>query len=160
MNGAASFVGDGVCLYVDGIAERLHAGQPREAVIAAWGIGEDGRKVLLHLMAGSKEHRLRQTRAHRVPGPVVVSQSRCRWFWSSGEFLDTIANVGAAPWAEPVHQQYPGVGCAFWDAAGLCATNQTRLSRLGHDRRAGDHSDAGRPGTGRRWSQRRARVRH
>src|SRR5689334_12775179 len=44
-----------VYLYVDGIAERLRAGRPREAVIAAWGIGEDGRKVLLHLMAGSKE---------------------------------------------------------------------------------------------------------
>jgi transposase-like protein len=28
-----------VYLYVDGIAERLRAGQPREAVIAAWGIG-------------------------------------------------------------------------------------------------------------------------
>jgi transposase-like protein len=42
-------------LYVAGIAERLRAGHPREAVIAAWGIGEDGRKVLLHLMAGSKE---------------------------------------------------------------------------------------------------------
>jgi transposase-like protein len=44
-----------VYLYVDGIAERLRPGQPREAVIAAWGIGADGRKVLLHLMAGSKE---------------------------------------------------------------------------------------------------------
>jgi putative transposase len=44
-----------VYLYVDGIAERLRPGQPREAVIAAWGIGEDGRKVLLSLMAGSKE---------------------------------------------------------------------------------------------------------
>jgi putative transposase len=44
-----------VYLYVDGIAERLRAGQPREAVLAAWGIGADGRKVLLHLMAGSKE---------------------------------------------------------------------------------------------------------
>ena len=42
-------------LYVDGIAERLRAGRPREAVLAASGIGEDGRKVLLHLMAGSKE---------------------------------------------------------------------------------------------------------
>ena len=41
-----------VYLYVDGIAERLRAGQ---AVMAAWGISEDGRKVLLHLMAGSKE---------------------------------------------------------------------------------------------------------
>src|SRR4051812_35810261 len=44
-----------VYLFVDGIAERLRAGQAREAVLAAWGIGEDGRKILLHLMAGSKE---------------------------------------------------------------------------------------------------------
>jgi putative transposase len=44
-----------VYVFVDGIAERLRAGQPREAVMAAWGIGEDGRKVLLPLMAGSKE---------------------------------------------------------------------------------------------------------
>jgi putative transposase len=42
-------------LYVDGIAERLRPGQKREAVLAAWGIGADGRKVLLALMAGSKE---------------------------------------------------------------------------------------------------------
>lgn len=42
-------------LFVDGIAERPRAGRPREAVLAAWGIGWDGRKVLLHLMAGSKE---------------------------------------------------------------------------------------------------------
>ena len=42
-------------LYVDGIAERLRPGQKREAVLAAWGIGVDGRKVLLALMAGSKE---------------------------------------------------------------------------------------------------------
>ena len=40
---------------VDGIAERLRPGQRREAVLAAWGIGEDGRKSLLGLMAGSKE---------------------------------------------------------------------------------------------------------
>ena len=36
-----------VYLFVDGIAERLRPGQRREAVLAAWGIGEDGRKVLL-----------------------------------------------------------------------------------------------------------------
>ena len=34
-------------LFVDGIAERLHLGQPREAVLAAWGIVESGTKVLL-----------------------------------------------------------------------------------------------------------------
>ena len=42
-------------LFVDGVAERLHAGMPREAVLWAWGITEDGRKVLLHLAPGSKE---------------------------------------------------------------------------------------------------------
>ena len=42
-------------LFINGIAERLRPGQRREAVLAAWGIGEDGRKALLGLMAGSKE---------------------------------------------------------------------------------------------------------
>jgi hypothetical protein len=28
--------------FVDGVAERLHAGLPREAVLCAWGITEDG----------------------------------------------------------------------------------------------------------------------
>src|SRR5262249_9023840 len=42
-------------LFVDGIAERLHLGQPREAVLAAWGILADGKKGLLHLAAGTKE---------------------------------------------------------------------------------------------------------
>ena len=41
--------------FVDGGAERLHAGLPREAVLCAWGITEDGRKVLLHLAPGTKE---------------------------------------------------------------------------------------------------------
>jgi putative transposase len=44
-----------VYLFVDGIAERLHLGQPREAVLAAWGILADGKKVLLHLAPGTKE---------------------------------------------------------------------------------------------------------
>jgi transposase-like protein len=42
-------------LFVDGVAERLHAGMPREAVLCAWGITDDGRKVLLHLAPGTKE---------------------------------------------------------------------------------------------------------
>src|SRR5512132_1535229 len=39
----------------DGIAERLRPGQRREPVLAAWGHTSSGAKVLLHLMAGSKE---------------------------------------------------------------------------------------------------------
>jgi putative transposase len=42
-------------LFVDGIAERLRAGGKREPVLAAWGYTVEGRRVLLHLMAGSKE---------------------------------------------------------------------------------------------------------
>jgi transposase-like protein len=44
-----------VYLFVDGIAERLHLGQPREAVLAAWGILAGGQKALLHLAPGTKE---------------------------------------------------------------------------------------------------------
>jgi len=67
-----------VYLFVDGIAERLRPGQPREAVMAAWGIGEDGRKVLLHLMAGSKEDTetvrafFQDMRARGLGDPLVV----------------------------------------------------------------------------------------
>ena len=42
-------------LFVDGIAERIRPGQKREAVLAAWGFTTAGAKVLLSLMAGSKE---------------------------------------------------------------------------------------------------------
>jgi transposase-like protein len=42
-------------LFVDGIAERLRPGARREPVLAAWGFTVEGRRVLLHLMAGSKE---------------------------------------------------------------------------------------------------------
>ncbi len=42
-------------LFVDGIAERLRPGAKREPVLAAWGFTIEGRRVLLHMMAGSKE---------------------------------------------------------------------------------------------------------
>lgn len=42
-------------VFVDGVAARLHAGMPREAVLCAWGLTDDGRKVLLHLAPGTKE---------------------------------------------------------------------------------------------------------
>jgi putative transposase len=44
-----------IYLFIDGIAERLHLGQPREAVLAAWGITASGEKVLLGLCPGTKE---------------------------------------------------------------------------------------------------------
>ena len=42
-------------LFVDGVAERLHAGMPREAVLCAWGITEDGPQGAAAPGAGTKE---------------------------------------------------------------------------------------------------------
>src|SRR4029077_4179124 len=67
-----------VYLFVDDIAERLHLGQPREAVLAAWGVLADGHKVLLHLAPGSKEDTARcheffqDMRQRGLGGPLLV----------------------------------------------------------------------------------------
>jgi len=42
-------------LFVDGIAERLRPGAKREAVLAAWAITWDKKKVLVYLSPGTKE---------------------------------------------------------------------------------------------------------
>jgi putative transposase len=42
-------------LFLDGVAERLHPGQKKDAVLCAWGIDFDGKKYLLHLAPGTKE---------------------------------------------------------------------------------------------------------
>lgn len=45
-----------VCLMLDGIWHTLRAqGRKREAVLCAWGILSDGRKMLLHMALGNKE---------------------------------------------------------------------------------------------------------
>jgi transposase-like protein len=65
-------------LFVDGIAERLHLGQPREAVLAAWGILADGGKALLHLAPGTKEDTascrefFQDMRRRGLPDPLLV----------------------------------------------------------------------------------------
>ena len=65
-------------LFVDGIAERLHLGRPREAVLAAWGILGDGKKALLHLAPGTKEDTasckefFQDMRRRGLPDPLLV----------------------------------------------------------------------------------------
>jgi transposase-like protein len=67
-----------IYLFVDGIAERLHLGQPREAVLAPWGVLADGHKVLLHLAPGSKEDTascrefFQDMRRRGLPDPLLV----------------------------------------------------------------------------------------
>ena len=66
-------------LFVDGIAERLHLGQPREAVLAAWGILADGKKALLHLTPGTKEDTasckefFEDMRRRGLPAPLLAT---------------------------------------------------------------------------------------
>lgn len=68
---------DIVYLFVDGVAERLHLGQPREAVLAAWGIDGQGGKHLLGLLPGTKEDTascrdfLRDLKARGLCDPVL-----------------------------------------------------------------------------------------
>jgi putative transposase len=99
-----------VYLHVDGIAKRLRAGQPREAVIAAWGIGEDGRKVLLHLMAGSKEDTetvrafFQDMRARGLGDPLLVVSMARRASSAPSKNASRARRVSAA-WR---------TGCAIW----------------------------------------------
>jgi transposase-like protein len=67
-----------IYLFIDGLAERLHLGQPREAVLAAWGVLTDGNKVLLHLAPGTKEDTascrefFQDLRRRGLPDPLLV----------------------------------------------------------------------------------------
>jgi putative transposase len=42
-------------LFVDGVAERINVGAPREAILAAWAITWSGKALLVHLSPGTKE---------------------------------------------------------------------------------------------------------
>jgi transposase-like protein len=42
-------------LFLDGVAERLRPGAKREAVLSAWGITWEGKKILIHIAPGTKE---------------------------------------------------------------------------------------------------------
>ena len=70
-------------LFVDGIAERLRPGAKREPVLAAWGFTMEGRRVLLHMMAGSKEDAETVTaffedmKRRGLKDPLLVTLGRC-----------------------------------------------------------------------------------
>ena len=66
-------------LFLDGVAERLHLGQPREPVLAAWGIAASGAKLLLGLYSASKEDTasarecLRDLKARGMNEPILIA---------------------------------------------------------------------------------------
>jgi putative transposase len=98
-------------LHDDGIAERLRPGQKPEAVLAAWGIGADGRKVLAALMAGSKED-VEMVRAFfqdlriRGLGDSLARRLRRRAGYHSGDPISALVAPAllGPPHAQPRHQ--------------------------------------------------------
>jgi len=66
-------------LFLDGVAERLRPGQTREAVLCAWAVTWEGRKVLVHLSPGTKESTeccrdfLEDLRRRGLSDPVLVA---------------------------------------------------------------------------------------
>lgn len=69
-----------IYLFVDAIYESLREqGGPKEAVLCAWGICENGRRVLLHLALGNKESHadwldfLRDMVARGLPVPLTMT---------------------------------------------------------------------------------------
>ena len=65
-------------LFVDGVAERLRPGLAREAVLCAWGIDQEGKKVLLALSPGTKRTRRVAGRSSRTCAGAA-SAIRCSW---------------------------------------------------------------------------------
>jgi len=70
---------DVIYLFIDGVAERLHLGQRREPVLAAWGITIGGDKQLLGLYMASKEDAdsarqcLRDLKERGMRDPILVA---------------------------------------------------------------------------------------
>lgn len=66
-------------LFMDGLAEKLRVGSPREAVLAAWAITWEGSKVLLHVAPGTKESTeccrdfLQDMKRRGLADPVLVA---------------------------------------------------------------------------------------
>jgi transposase-like protein len=67
-------------LFIDGVAERLLLGQPREAVLAAWAITMAGTKVLLGLQPGRRKTRRAAATSCETSkpaaSPILYSSSR------------------------------------------------------------------------------------
>ncbi|MCB9967039.1 MAG: transposase [Geminicoccaceae bacterium] len=99
-------------IFVDGIAERIRPGRSAEPVLAAWGIATDGKKVLLGLMAGSKED------AETVVAfPGFAHAGSAIRFWSSvtvhlasSRRSRPASTLGPASAACPSHAQSRGQG--------------------------------------------------
>jgi len=99
-----------IYLFVDGIAERLRPGAKREPVLAAWGFTIEGRRVLLHMMAGSKEDAETVTaffedmKRRGLNDPLLVTSDGVRASSRRSKFVFRVLAASAA-WR---------IACATW----------------------------------------------
>ena len=94
-----------IYLFVDGLAERLHLGQPREAVLAAWGVLADGHKVLLHFAPGEQGGHGELPRVLPRPAPARLARSVAgrlrRRAWSDPHDRGMLPALGAPALPRP-----------------------------------------------------------
>ena len=100
-------------LFVDGIPERLRPGAKREPVLAAWGFTIEGRRVLIHMMAGSKEDAETATAFFEDMKRCTLTDPLLDLGWRSGYYQgdrDLLSACGAAAVPGPSHAQLGGKG--------------------------------------------------
>jgi Transposase, Mutator family len=114
-------------LFVDGIAEKLHLGQQREAVLTAWGIIETGHKVLLGLAPGTKEDTascrdfLRDLKTRNVVDPVVVITDGAPGLIRAAEEVFSSQSSPALPGAQDPKPAEQGARRGMARGQGRCA---------------------------------------
>jgi len=64
---------EAIYLFVDGIAEQLHLGRAREAVLAAWGVLADSRRKATGAALKDEMHPMTDHRKTRPANPIVRS---------------------------------------------------------------------------------------
>ena len=99
-------------LFIDGIAERLRPGQRREAVLAAWEIGEDGRESLLGLMAAWRMSKRcgRSSRTYAPRAGRSAARHRLGKVWMIRAIEECSARRASAVLASDAQPRSQGLG--------------------------------------------------
>ncbi len=124
-------------LFVDGIAERLHLGQPREAVLAAWGILADGKGAVAPGAWHQGGHRelpriLSRHAPARFARSAVGGQRRCARDHSGDRGVFPARSATALPGAQDAQSGKQTAGSPLARVQGpRCSLLSGRLAGLG-----------------------------
>jgi hypothetical protein len=104
-----------IYLFVDGIAERLHLGQPREAVLAAWGVLADGHRVLFSTWRQGARRTRRAAASSSRTSTARLARSAAghlrRGAWPDPRDRGMLPALGAAALSRPQAAQSAELRC-------------------------------------------------